>query len=41
MSPPGLGVMLSLHHFAILLVVVDVVVVVSAPPANADESVSS
>jgi hypothetical protein len=41
MSPLGLGVALSLHHFAHLLVVVDVVVVVSAPPVNATASVSS
>jgi hypothetical protein len=36
-----LGVALSLRHFALLLVVVDVVVVVSAPPANATASVLS
>jgi hypothetical protein len=41
MSPPGWGVALSLHQFTFLLVVVDVVVVVSAPPANAAASVSS
>ncbi len=35
--PPGLGVTLSLHHFALhlLLVIADVIVVISAPPANA------
>jgi len=30
-----LGVTLSLHHFALLLAVVDVAVIVSAAPANA------
>jgi hypothetical protein len=38
--PPGLGVALSLHHFTLLLVVVDVIFVVSASPANATASVS-
>jgi hypothetical protein len=38
--PPGLGVTLSLRHFALLLVVIDVVVVVSALPANDPASVS-
>jgi hypothetical protein len=41
MLPPGLGVALSRHHFALLLVVVDDVVIVSALPANAAASVSS
>jgi hypothetical protein len=41
MLPPGLGVALSLHQFDLLLVVVDVVVVVSAPPVNAAASVLS
>ena len=34
MLPLGLGVALSLHHFALLLVVIDGNIVVSAPPAN-------
>jgi hypothetical protein len=38
--PPGLGVALSLHHFTLLLllVVVDVLVVISAPLAKAAAS---
>jgi hypothetical protein len=42
-SPPGLGVTLSLNHFALLLLVavVDVPIVLSAPPVNAATSVLS
>ena len=42
-SPPGLGVALSLNHFALLLLVavVDIPIVVSALPVNAAASVSS